>query len=147
MIHKLISDIYSGWLRPGFDKHSPWKPRDNGKPGEQTTAKATSTLPRKAGVYCARCRAFLTGNDQAMERSGAHRHHFVNPAGIEYEIALFQQVACHRHGTLTLEHTWFSGYHWQIALCVSCHEHLGWCFQRPDSPVFYGLITERIIQT
>ena len=98
------------------------------------------------GVFCAGCQTQLCGRDQAMEYAGGHRHVFINPAHLEFEIALYRQVVCLRSGPMTLAYTWFAGYAWQNILCANCHRHLGWRYQKVDSPDFYGLITERILE-
>lgn len=98
------------------------------------------------GVFCAACRILLSRHDQAIEFAGGHRHCFLNPFGFEFEIALYREVACQPDGPLTLEHTWFAGYAWQNVLCAGCHLQLGWRYYRADSPGFYGLITDRIVE-
>ena len=35
--------------------------------------------------------------------------------------------------SLTLHHTWFPGYAWNMASCVSCSTHLGWGFVNAES--------------
>ena len=140
MLHDFtsLSRRFINWCcRPGFDKSD----------GGQTRHSSKSQLQEQEednGVFCAGCQAQLSGRDQAIEFAGGHRHVFINPVGLEFEIALYRDVACLRHGPLTLEYTWFAGYAWQNVLCPGCHRHLGWRYRRTDSPDFYGLITDRI---
>jgi hypothetical protein len=137
--HDLFVRVFVEWCcRTGFDKSA----------GGQTQLSNKSALQEQKadkGVFCAGCQAQLSGHEQAMEFAGGHRHVFVNPGGVEFEIALYREVSCLRHGPLTPEYTWFAGYAWQIVLCPTCHRHLGWRYRRADSPDFYGLITDRIL--
>ena len=91
-------------------------------------------------LYCCACRQGITPVDAAIERAGAHAHHFVNPAGLEFEIGCFARApGCLPAGATTLAHTWFPGYAWQVALCRACGIHLGWSY-RNTSEHFFGLI-------
>jgi len=88
----------------------------------------------------------VTGQDSAIDVAGAHRHRFVNPAGIEFEISLYRIADVQAYGPSTDEHTWFAGYAWRIVLCSNCQTHLGWRYRRLHSPDFYGLIIGQIIE-
>ena len=94
--------------------------------------------------WCAACTTRVAGEDAAIEVGGAHRHRFVNPAGLEYEIACFRQASCLADGEPTLEFTWFPGFEWSFASCRNCQEHLGWCFVS-DGARFFGLILARLL--
>ena len=139
-VANLYVQAFMTWFcRAGFDKSAGGQTRFASKSQEQAQE-------QDKGMFCAGCQAQLSGRDQAMELAGGHRHVFVNPGGVEFEIALYRHVACQRHGPLTLEYTWFAGYAWQIVLCPDCHRHIGWRYRRADSPDFYGLITDRIVE-
>lgn len=94
--------------------------------------------------WCAACTTRVADEDAAIEIAGAHRHRFVNPEGVEFEIGCFAAVACRVDGEPTLEHTWFAGFAWSYALCANCHAHLGWCYEG-DAARFFGLILARLV--
>lgn len=138
MLNRFIFCFIDMFCRRHFDKA-----------GSAQTARSNKTQQQQEedpGVFCAACQTLLSQRQQAMEFAGGHRHCFVNPLGIEFEIALYRRVRCKPYGPATLEHTWFAGHAWQNVLCTSCDQHLGWCYHRPDSPDFYGLITDRFIE-
>lgn len=79
--------------------------------------------------------------------NGSHRHVFNNPAGVIFEIALFDAAeGCAAIGRPTLEFTWFSGYAWRFALCGNCGIHLGWLYTGGEAGGFFGLILEMIVE-
>ena len=86
--------------RPGFDK-------SGGGQAQHSKKSQLQEHQEDNGVFCAGCQAQLSGRDQAMEFAGGHRHVFINPGGLAFEIALYREVACLGHGPLTLEYTWF----------------------------------------
>ena len=94
--------------------------------------------------WCRACTTRVAGEDAAIEVAGAHRHRFVNPAGVEFEIGCFSDAACRSDGEPTLEDTWFAGCAWSYALCANCRAHLGWRYDRAGSP-FFGLILDRLV--
>ena len=94
-------------------------------------------------LLCAICNYVITSEGETIEISGNHFHTCTNPANIVFNIRCFSQApGCSPVGIATAEHTWFSGYRWQIALCKECGVHLGWLFRDGDS--FYGLIADRL---
>lgn len=95
-------------------------------------------------LCCRLCKFHITDSDQAISIDDAHTHTFTNPAGYTYTINCFQSApGCLVIGDCTSEHTWFSGYRWQIAICQSCHEQLGWLFSNDRR--FFALIADRLI--
>lgn len=95
-------------------------------------------------LFCALCRHPITHQDERIEMAGGHRHTRTNPAGFTFTFGCFREAAgCTVVGAPTLEHTWFHGYAWRIALCAACEQHLGWRFQAPGDR-FHGLILERL---
>jgi hypothetical protein len=94
--------------------------------------------------WCAACTTRVADEDAAIEVAGAHRHRFVNPAGVEFEIGCFAGAGCRVDGAPTLEHTWFAGFAWSYALCANCRTHLGWCYES-DATRFFGLILARLV--
>jgi hypothetical protein len=100
----------------------------------------------RPNIYCATCRNLVTTSKAAVTIAGLHRHSFINPAGIHYEIACFSTAkGCFNMGDPTLEFTWFPGYTWCYSVCGKCFNHLGWFYQSGDSH-FYGLILNRLVR-
>ncbi len=94
-------------------------------------------------LLCGVCRHIITTDVERISVQSSHSHTCTNPGGIVFDIACFRHApGCSSIGAATAEHTWFSGYQWQIAVCGSCGEHLGWLFRDGDS--FYGLIIARL---
>lgn len=97
-------------------------------------------------LCCRQCQHPITDHRASLEMLGGHVHEFTNPGGYEYQIALYNQADCITHGPAMTEFTWFAGYAWQLALCSSCHAHLGWRYQRVGLAAFYGLIRDRLVE-
>lgn len=78
-----------------------------------------------------------------MVVNASHLHKRQNPAGIHFVFGCFAAApGCRVIGRPTLEHTWFAGCRWRLALCGSCGEHLGWAFA--NGKHFFGLIIDRL---
>ena len=99
---------------------------------------------------CRSCGGPVTFSDRLKRIVGAHRHLFVNPAGLECDFHTF--YAC--PGAMALgdpveAHTWFPGYTWRMAFCRQCGQHLGWYYeavlshQRPWD--FWGILVSHVI--
>jgi hypothetical protein len=59
---------------------------------------------------------------------------FVNRFGFVHEILTVRAAQnLLPWGAATTVDTWFAGYTWQIVLCVSCREHLGWHYRAESS--------------
>lgn len=84
----------------------------------------------------------------AFSKDG-HEPVFFNPAGRAFRILCFTDAPGVRdRGTPTDDFTWFPGYHWTIALCAACGEHLGWRYTGETPPLeFFGLIKSRLTNT
>ncbi|MDY0390854.1 cereblon family protein [Desulfobulbus oligotrophicus] len=118
--------------RPG--NHRPPAPENNDTPVADENAKA---------LRCTLCNTVITGQEQAVAVQGGHEHAFFNPAGIAFEIRCFRTApGAIPQGNASDTFTWFSGYHWQIVLCINCHTHLGWRFI--GDSIFFGLIASRL---
>ena len=105
------------------------------------------SVEQKGPILCAACRSPVTSSDRAIAVQGSHRHLFMNPAGIVYEIGCFSSAGgCAVHGHPTMEFTWFAGFTWQFALCGHCMCHLGWFYSAPGGASFFGLILENILR-
>ncbi len=96
-------------------------------------------------LVCCFCKSHVTDIDEAISINGSQSHTFTNPAGFTYTINCYQAApGCSILGGSTNEFTWFSGYEWQVAICNSCREQLGWLFNNGQQ--FYALITDRLTQ-
>jgi hypothetical protein len=97
-------------------------------------------------VICRQCHHEISASSERQTVNGAHVHSFANPEGIIFEIACFGDAwGCGYVGPASTEFTWFSGYQWRIAVCASCHTHLGWRFDAVGGHCFHGLITSKIL--
>jgi hypothetical protein len=104
---------------------------------------ALSDDPARA-LVCAACSITVSHPSQRIEVQGRHEHTFANPAGFIYRIGCLATACGARpFGAPWEEHTWFSGYAWQWAMCAGCGEHLGWRFTSSGSS-FWGLIVDRL---
>ena len=100
---------------------------------------------RPRGYWCAACQTRIADDEAALEFAGAHRHRFVNPAGVAFEIGCFREARCSAEGAPTLDATWFAGFAWTFAHCANCGEHLGWCYDDGAAGRFDGLILARLV--
>jgi hypothetical protein len=112
-------------------------------PQQKSRASDFDPAPRQR-LRCKRCGHSITEAEQRILVEGAHVHRRRNPAGIQFEFGCFRLAAgCRSEGEATVQHTWFAGYAWAVALCAQCGEHLGWHYDGGVS--FYGLILERLV--
>jgi hypothetical protein len=96
-------------------------------------------------LACAGCRRPITSAAARIQVGGAHAHSFLNPHGIEFRIGCFGLASgLLRLGDPETFWTWFPGHTWQVELCASCREHLGWEFRSSDHR-FHGLILDRLV--
>jgi len=116
------------------------RPRRERKVGSGTADEAK----REKRLFCAQCRHPVTHQDERIRVHGAHEHTCTNPHGFTFRIGCFGKAGgCAALGEATLEHTWFAGYAWQVALCARCGVQLGWRYLAPADR-FYGLILDRL---
>lgn len=127
------------------------KPRQPGDPAPviERDAAADSALAERQPVrylLCRRCRRPIARPEDAIEVNASHGHFCTNPYGYSFRIGCFAD-ACGLiiDAAANDAHSWFPGYHWQLAYCVDCHVHLGW-FYRGAGDSFYGLILDRLIE-
>lgn len=103
-----------------------------------------SRKPRQL-IRCAACQHAVTSSLEKISMQSAHVHHFINPAGMSFDIACFgRALGCLVAGDATFDYTWFSGYAWQYALCENCGEHLGWHYVSVGDSSFFGLIVGKL---
>ncbi len=100
---------------------------------------------RPGAVRCRVCHSAVTDTDNGIAVNGSHSHIFANPHGYVFEIACYKRAAgCRVMLAPSMEFSWFRGYHWQVAICKTCSNHLGWYFQSSESS-FYGLIQKNLM--
>lgn len=98
---------------------------------------------REQAIICKLCGHRITSESAKIVVNDSHVHTFMNPAGIIYTFGCFQDApGITAVGTTSTEHTWFSGYSWQILICSNCKEHLGWVFR--DGDVFFALLVDKL---
>ncbi len=94
--------------------------------------------------HCIECGHLVSTSDRIIEIEGKHRHIFTNPAGITCDFLTFTSCpGASPLGAPTMEHTWFPGYRWRLALCSGCGAHLGWHYEAESDlrPVeFWGVL-------
>jgi len=104
-------------------------------------------LDEERVVRCKRCDATVTHTRDAIAIEGKHLHHFVNPAGVAFDVRCFGDAAgCSPYGDASTFFSWFPGHAWRIGVCAKCGVHLGWRFEGASGS-FHGLITDRIVET
>ena len=122
---------------------------ESGSPGAPGASRATrgDDSPSEGGrgrvLRCDACSLVITRGDQRVEIADAHRHTFVNPHGLVFEIGCFGRApGCVGVGPAEAFFSWFPGYAWRVVVCRGCGTHLGWSYgERPD---FYGLVLDRL---
>jgi hypothetical protein len=103
-------------------------------------------LEAEGWIVCARCGGFVTESRARSSVNGAHEHTFINPAGVIFRVGCFSEAPGVRPAGEESSHwTWFAGFAWQVALCRSCAEHVGWNYRNADSR-FVALIADRIVE-
>jgi hypothetical protein len=114
------------------------------KPKKAENSEIEST-PEKKSLYCVVCHWKITNENQKIAMGGKAEHTFFNPHGMVFHIGCFKEAqGCGIVGTPSSEFSWFPGYHWQIAHCSNCHNHLGWLFLKGVKPHFFGLILAQL---
>jgi hypothetical protein len=98
---------------------------------------------REGKLVCSICKHVITFESERTDIHGQHRHHFTNPGGYSFYLGCFNSApGCAEVGLQCSEHTWFPGTRWQISVCASCGEHLGWKYS--GSNEFHGLVLTRL---
>lgn len=96
-------------------------------------------------LYCLQCAAAITRETARQEIDGQHRHRFINPAAVVYEVCCYTSApGVDISGEATHEHSWFPAYTWQYVHCSDCASHLGWYFECRGKHAFFALIDGRI---
>jgi hypothetical protein len=97
-------------------------------------------------LLCAACRVRITWKEASISINGRHKHVFINPAGLVFELGCFSMAEnLSGLGTATSEFTWFPGYSWQTMFCSDCHSQLGWSYHKEGGSTFFGFILDRLV--
>lgn len=111
---------------------------------EQAEAGREDTTSGDDSLRCAVCEHRITDRAYRSAMSGGHEHTFVNPGGFTFRIGCFVAApGCKHVGETSDAFSWFPGWKWQIAICGSCHTHVGWIF-RCGGEQFHGLIVSAL---
>lgn len=115
------------------------------------TSKNASTEPdekteteeeTQKSILCRNCSFAITEKGFARE---PHEHTFRNPAGYSFHVLCYSEApGAADAGESTTEASWFAGHAWTFAICMQCHNHLGWWYH--GSSRFAGLIATRLIR-
>ena len=98
---------------------------------------------KQSKLLCSQCKYVITYESERIDVNGQHQHHFTNPGGYDFQLGCFQSApGCSEIGQPSNEFTWFPGTDWQICVCATCGEHLGWKYSGNGD--FYGLILTRL---
>jgi hypothetical protein len=93
-------------------------------------------------VRCKNCGFSITSPGLAIE---PHEHTFRNPAGYSFHVLCYSDApGAADAGEPTTEASWFKGYFWTFAVCLQCHNHIGWWYNGKNR--FAGLIATRLLR-
>lgn len=103
---------------------------------------ATEKVEEQKSVRCRNCQIEVTDPSFAIQ---PFEHTFRNPAGYSFHVLCYSDApGALEAGEATAEASWFSGYQWTFAICIQCHNHLGWWYTGKSR--FAGLIATRLIR-
>jgi hypothetical protein len=134
-------------------KRGPSEPRRGGGDGDASSADVDTVtdiddMSGGRAVVCRHCHSQITTTGARITIADRHDHTFINPGGWEYRIGCFAKApGCSQRGEISTYWSWFEGYSWQMDVCASCGEHLGWLFRAVDDDLlgqFHGLILNRL---
>lgn len=96
-------------------------------------------------MVCAHCGEDITHSSLRIAIHGSHRHAVATEHGIDQEIGCFSLApGCLSAGHFALDFGHQEEGYWQMALCASCGNHLGWHHQTDSDIGFYGLILDHL---
>ncbi|KAH3764338.1 protein cereblon [Pelomyxa schiedti] len=76
---------------------------------------------------------------------------YVNPYGVLHDtVTLSQAQGILLWGPFSEQESWFPGYAWRIAYCITCHTHLGWIYravagQHLSPEIFWGVRRSSVV--
>ncbi len=102
-------------------------------------------------LCCVHCQSAITTEKDKIEVNSRHTLQLTNPNDINFNVACFKDAwGCGIYGEATERYTWFSGFSWQYARCLSCDEHLGWYYENnapegSSKQYFFGLVADKLV--
>jgi len=130
------------------EKSISWMLKSSGSaPDSGTTIRSEKKFGLKDDhvIICRECGNPVTAPDFIITVNNHHKHTFINPAGVTYQIGCFSSAeGCIVYGEPVIDHTWFAGFAWNYSVCSNCQLHLGWHFQN-NGEGFFGLILELLV--
>ena len=124
------------------------KPPKN-KPSDEVVIKSEKKFGIVEGqqILCENCGNIITGPEQIITVNDHHRHTFLNPEGLVFQVGCFSHAdGCLIDDQPALENTWFTGFTWSISICSNCMVHIGWFYQKDDTH-FFSLILDRLVDS
>lgn len=115
--------------------------------GEDTDASTLDKTDSKQEpwILCKSCSYPITAESSRIEKQGAFRHTFTNPAGYIYRVGCFGSAPGGAIvGGYSADFSWFKHYAWCYMVCSSCYRHLGWHYSGTEGTDFYGLILDHL---
>lgn len=101
-------------------------------------------VERRELILCANCGHGIALQSDRIEVGGGFSHYFTNPYGLEYHVGCYADApGCSISGAAMAADTWFPGFHWRLATCSACQQHLGWYFDQAEV-YFYGLVLDHL---
>lgn len=96
-------------------------------------------------MVCAHCGEDITRSSFRIAVKGSHRHAVGTEHGIDQEIGCFSLApGCLSIGHFALDFGHQEEGFWQMAVCATCGNHLGWHHQTDGDFGFYGLILDHL---
>ena len=115
---------------------------------KDTIVKPVFDNPILAGadrMVCAHCGEDVTRGSLRIAVNGSHRHLMPTAHGIDQEMGCFSLApGCMTAGHFAMDFGLGEDGFWQMALCASCGNHLGWHHEKADGMGFYGLILDHL---
>ena len=111
---------------------------------EENSEKEAFQEEEKEWLLCSICKNRIAKISDMIEVNSKHKHTFMNPHGLFFNIRCFKEaIGCVALTSPTEEFTWFPGYSWQVTVCNKCQTHNGWKFNSGNNS-FFGLIENKL---
>lgn len=122
-----------------------WNDTDAADVSPEKRILTNKDLARGDRFVCAQCGADVTRSSQRIAIGGSHRHLVPSASGLDQEIGMFALApGCTVLGQFALDFSRPTEGQWQMGLCSTCGNHLGWHHQLPDGTGFFGLILDHL---
>jgi len=97
-------------------------------------------------MCCRSCGNRITPVLSRADLNGCHYHQRVNQSAIVFKFGMFSVApGCEAIGLPVARDSWFTGFAWEVVVCVRCTEHVGWRFSSAKKSSIYGLITVKLV--